>query len=314
MMNFENPLWFTALLLLPFVWYFYRESMKKKKALAIKFSNISLIKEAGIKKSKAKEVLFYLNLLLLFLLVGALADPHIPLKQTKEGVNVVMVMDVSGSMAASDYKPTRLEAAKESAKTLIDELNNKDNSGIVIFSSGATTSAYLSPYKDKVLEKLSGIKQTEGETALGDGLALAVDMATSIPNKKKVIILMSDGVDNAGVISPDAAISFAKTNNIQVYTVGIGSNEKVVLGYDWFGRPQYAELDEATLQKIAKETGGQYFKSVDSGTLEKIYSELPQKIEREPEDSSIKDWVIMSAIGVLLAQLYLRFGRYRILP
>ena len=313
-MNFENPLWFAALLLLPVVWYFYRKSIKKKKSLAIKFSNISLIKEAGMKKSRAKEVLFYLNLLLIVLLVTALADPHIPLKQTKEGVNVVMVMDVSGSMAANDYKPTRLEAAKESAKILIDELNNKDNSGIVIFSSGATTSAYLSPYKDKVIEKLSGIKQTEGETSLGDGLALAVDMATSIPNKKKVIILMSDGVNNAGVISPDDAISFAKTNNIQVYTVGIGSNEKVILGYDWLGRPQYAELDEATLQRIAKETNGQYFKSVDSGTLEKIYSELPQKIEREPEDSSIKDWVIMSAIGVLLAQLYLRFGRYRILP
>ncbi len=313
-MNFENPLWFAVLLLLPVVWYFYRESVKKKKALAIRFSNISLIKEAGIKKSYAREVLFYLNLLLIILLVTALADPHIPLKQTKEGVNVVMVMDVSGSMAAGDYKPTRLEAAKDSAKILVDELNNKDNSGIVIFSSGSTTSAYLSPYKDKVLEKLSGIKQTEGETALGDGLALAVDMATSIPNKKKVIILMSDGVNNAGVISPDDAISFAKTNNIQVYTVGIGSNEKVVLGYDWFGRPQYANLDEATLQKVAKETGGQYFKSVDSSTLEKIYSELPQKIEREPEDSSIKDWVIMAAIAILLIQLYLRFGRYRILP
>jgi len=313
-MNFENPLWFAALLLLPVVWYFYRRSVKKKKALAIKFSNISLIKEAGIKKSNSREILFYLNLLLLVLLVGALADPHIPLKQTKEGVNVVMVMDVSGSMAANDYKPTRLEAAKDSAKILVDELNNKDNSGIVIFSSGATTSAYLSPYKDKVLEKLSGIRQTEGETALGDGLALAVDMATSIPNKKKVIILMSDGVNNAGVIRPDDAISFAKTNNIQVYTVGIGSNENVILSYDWLGRPVYAQLDEATLQKIAQETGGQYFKSVDSSTLEKIYSELPQKIEREPEDSSIKDWVIMAAIAVLLIQLYLRFGRYRILP
>lgn len=313
-MNFENPYWLMAFLLLPVVWYFYRESLKKKKTLAIKFSNISLIKEAGAGKSKAKEVLFYLNLLLIALLITALSDPHIPLKQTKEGVNVVMVMDVSGSMAADDYKPTRLEAAKESAKILIDELNNKDNSGIVIFSSSATTSAYLSPYKDKVLDKLSGIKQTEGETALGDGLALAVDMATSIPNKKKVIILMSDGVNNAGVISPDDAISFAKMNDIQVYTVGIGSNDKVILGYDWFGRPQYAQLDEETLQKIAKETSGQYFKSVDSSTLEKIYSELPQKIEREPEDSSIKDWVIMAAIGVLIAQLYLRFGRYRILP
>ncbi len=313
-MSFGNPIWFAAFSLIPVVWYFYRESIKKKKAAAIKFSSISLIKEAGAGKSRARDVLFFMNIILIAVLITALADPHIPLKQTKEGVNVVIVMDVSGSMAANDYKPTRLEAAKESAKTLIDELQNKDNAGIVIFSNGATTSAYLSPYKDKALEKLSAIKQTEGETAIGDGLALAVDMATSIPNKKKVIILLSDGVNNAGVISPDEAIQFARTNDIQVYTVGMGSNERVILGYDMFGRPQYAELDETTLQKIAKETGGQYFKSVDSTTLEKIYSELPQKIEREQEDTSIKDWVIMASIGVLLAELYLRFGRYRILP
>lgn len=247
-------------------------------------------------------------------MITALADPHIPLRQTKEGVNVVIVMDISGSMAVTDYKPTRLEAAKESARILINELSSKDNAGIVVFSSGATTSAYLSPYRDKVLEKLAAIKQTEGETALGDGLALAVDMATSIPNKKRVIILMSDGVNNAGVINPDEAIRFAKTNGIQVYTVGIGSQDEVILGSDWLGNPQYANLDEATLQKIAKETNGQYFKSVDSSTLSRIYSELPKKIEREPEYSSIKDWVILVSIGILLAELYLRFGRYRILP
>ncbi len=313
-MNFENPLWFIALLLIPLVWYFYKESIKKKKAAAIKFSSISLIKEAGTWRSKAKEVLFYMHILLIAILITALADPHIPLRQTKEGVNVVIVMDVSGSMAVTDYKPTRLEAAKESARILIDGLNSKDNAGIVVFSSGATTSAYLSPYRDKVLGKLAAIKQTEGETALGDGLALAVDMATSIPNKKKVIILMSDGVNNAGVISPDEAIRFAKTSGIQVYTVGIGSKDEVILGSDWLGHPQYANLDEATLQKIAKETNGQYFKSVDSSTLSRIYSELPKKIEREPEDSSIKDWVILVSIGILLAELYLRFGRYRILP
>jgi len=313
-MNFENPFWFTALLLLPLIWYFHKKSIKKKKAAAVRFSNISLLKEAGIKKSKAKEVLFFIHIVLIAMLITALADPHIPLKQTKEGVNVVIVMDVSGSMAATDYKPTRLEAAKESAGILINALHNSDNAGIVIFSSGATTSAYLSPYKDKVLEKLAGIKQTEGETALGDGLALAVDMATSIPNRKKVIILMSDGVNNAGVISPEEAIQFAKTNGVQVYTVGIGSDKKVILGYDLLGRPQYAELDEATLQKIAKETNGQYFKSVDSSTLEHIYRELPEKIKRVPEDTSIKDWVIIASIGVLLSELYLRFGRYRILP
>ncbi len=139
-------------------------------------------------------------------------------------------MDVSGSMAATDYKPSRLDAAKQSAKSLVDGLDIKDNAGVVIFSSGATTSAYLSPYKEKVLEKLMSIKQTEGETALGDGLALAVDMATSIPNRKKVIILMSDGVNNEGVISPDEAVKFAKyETNMEDFNKAVEYAKRVLM-------------------------------------------------------------------------------------
>ncbi len=313
-MRFEHPLWFITLILIPLLWYFYRESIKRKKADALKFSNISFLKYAGAGGSKVKDILFIMHLLIIILLIIALADPHIPLKKAEKGVNVVIVLDVSGSMSATDYKPTRLEAAKKSAAMLIKQLHHNDNVGIVIFSDGATTAAYLSPYKDKVLEKLEEIQQTQGNTAIGDGLALAVDMATSIPNKKKVIILMSDGVNNAGVITPEEAIKFAKRNHIQVYTIGMGSNKKVILGYDLFGRPQYAELDEATLQRIAKETGGEYFKSVDSSTLEKIYRQLPEKIKRQPEDTSIKDWFVMLSLTTMLAEIYLRFGRYRILP
>ena len=110
--------------------------------------------------------------------------------------------------------------------------------------------------------------------AIGDGLSLGIDMATSIQNQKKVLILLSDGVSNAGVISTSEAISFAKSNNIQVYTVGLGSNGKTLLGYDFFGNPQYAELDENTLKSIADKTGGKYFKSVDPKTLNEIYQNI----------------------------------------
>ena len=185
------------------------------------------------------------------LIIIGFADPHIPLNETKKGVNVVIVIDDSGSMMANDYQPTRLEAAKKSAE------------------SGATTAAYLTPDKDKAIARLRAIEQKQGMTAIGDGLSLAVDMATSIPNKKRVIILLSDGVNNAGVISPDDAIQYAKNNKTQVHTIGLGSDKQVVLGYDWFGNPQYAEpVDEATLQKIATETGGVYHRSVDEKTLE----------------------------------------------
>lgn len=309
----QGLLWF--LLIVPIIYYFYNLAKQKKKKDALKFSHLAIIRKAmGNKKQTIRtELLFYLTILTLVILIIGLADPHIPLKQTKEGVNVVLVIDDSGSMQAADYKPTRLEAAKASAEILIKSLQPKDHIGIVIFESGATTASYLTPFKDKALEKLRSIAPKQGQTAIGDGLSLAVDMATFIPNKRKVVILLSDGVNNAGVISPAEAVQFAKTNKIQVYTIGMGSEEPVVLGYDWFGNPQYAELDEATLQAIAQTTGGKYFKSVNEQTLSEIYKNIGKDIKREKEPTSIKDWIIGLAILLILLQLYIRYGRYRII-
>jgi len=303
------------LLFLPIGYYFYLEIRKKKKSEAIKFSNLSFIKSAlgDRKKSKRNDILFYLVLGAVGFMILGFANPHIPLKQTKEGVNVVLVMDVSGSMQATDYEPNRLESSKSSAEILLKSLKEKDDAGIVTFESGATTAAYLSPYKNRVIEKLRDIQLKQGATAIGDGLSLGIDMATSIPNKKKVVILLSDGVNNAGVISPDEAINFAKQNNIQVYTIGMGSNEKVVLGYDWFGNPQYAELDEATLKKIASQTGGEYFVSIDSGTLEGIYKNIGQKIKREKEETNIKEWFFLVALILILIEIYMRYGGKRVI-
>ena len=216
-------------------------------------------------------------------------------------------------MQATDYQPTRLEAAKKSAEILLKSLSEKDHAGIVTFESGATTAAYLSPYKEKVIEKLRNIAPRNGQTAIGDGLSLGIDMATSIPNKKKVVILLSDGVSNAGVISPKEAVAFAKANKIQVYTIGMGSEGKVVLGHDWFGRPQYAELDEQTLKQIAQATGGRYFKSVDDKTLNEIYKNISKDIKREKEETNIKDWFFIADIFLFLTYFYLRYGGRRVI-
>jgi len=310
MPGFSSPWVLLFLVFIPVIYYLYRRVIQKKKKYAIKFSNIEFIRSAlgDKKKSRRNDLLFYLSLLVLTFMIIGFANPHIPLKQIKEGVNVVLVLDVSGSMQADDYKPTRLEAAKRSAEILLNSLKEKDCAGIVIFESGATTAAYLSPYKDRVIEKLRSIKPKQGKTAIGDGLALGIDMATSIPNKKRVVILLSDGVNNAGVISPQEAIEFAKTNKIQVYTIGLGSEEKVVLGYDWFGNPQYAELDEETLKEIARETGGKYFRSVNEKTLDEIYRNISQDIKREEEETNIKDWFFLAALITFLIYLYLRYG------
>lgn len=315
MAGFEDPFILVFLVLLPLLYVIYIQMLKRRKKAAMKFSNLGFIKTAlGDKKhSRRGEILFLLTLLSLAFMIVGLANPHIPLEQTKEGVNVVLVLDISGSMQATDYEPSRIEAAKASAELLLQSLDLKDHTGIITFESAATTAAYLSPYKENVIEKLHSIVAKEGRTAIGDGLAMGIEMASSIPNKRKVVILLSDGVNNAGVITPEEAIEFAILKQIQVYTIGMGSDGKVVLGYDWRGNPVYADLDEVTLQMIASETGGEYFKSVNVETLDSIYENIGENIERELEETNIKDWFFLVAIICLLVQFYFRYGKGRII-
>ena len=297
------------------IFYVLVVSGKNKKKAAVKFSNIHLIKMASShqKAKRRNTIILWLDILLVASLFLAMADPHIPLKQTKEGVNVVLALDISGSMQANDYTPTRLEAAKSAAKTLVESLDNKDYVGIITFSNGASTVSYLTPDKEKAAKRIEGISQNTGATAIGDGLSLAIDMVSSIPNKKKFVVLLSDGVSNSGVIAPLEAATFAKSSDVIVFTVGMGSEQPVVLGYDMWGRAQYAELDEATLKQIAAITSGIYFKSVDQGTLQNIYEKLPEKIEREKEPTSIKDWMIMFAILLIVSRFYLKEWKWRVL-
>ncbi|TAJ45758.1 vWA domain-containing protein [Methanofollis fontis] len=315
MPGFYHPAWLLGLLILPILWYLRHVVTARKKAAAMEFSGVSFLKSVLADRQGSRRVrnLFLLSLLAIGLILVGLADPHIPLEGTEEGVNVVLVMDVSGSMQATDYSPTRLEAAKSAASILLDHLGANDYAGVVLFESGATTAAYLSPDHGRVKEKLAAVRPREGQTALGDGLALGIDMADSIPNRKKVVILLSDGVSNAGVISPSEAGAFAQERNVQVFTVGLGSDTPTVMGYDWFGNPQYAEVDEATLQGIAQATQGAYYRSVDEQTLSAIYADLNGEIRREPEERSIRDLFFAAAVVVLLVELYLRYGPGRII-
>ena len=316
MAGFYNPVWLWGLVLIPILTAAYYFVIRKKKLDALTFSRIALVKSALGDKPKTRRIhmMFAITLAAIGLLFIGLADPHISLEQEKVGVNVVLVIDDSGSMQASDYQPTRLEAAKNAADLLIKNLEPTDNAGVVIFESGATTAAYLSPDKDRVRQKLAAITPKPGQTAIGDGLTLAIDMAKSIPNKKSIVILLSDGVNNTGMVTVDEAVAAAKNANIQVFTVGLGSEQPTVIGYDWLGNPQYAELDEATLRSVAEKTGGRYFKSVDGRTLSEIYTGLTSEIVREPEETRIGDWSIAGALILILIEIFLRYGTGRIIP
>ena len=316
MAGFYNPAWLWGLVLIPVLAAVYYFVLKKKKQEALVFSNIAFVTSAlgDKRKSRRVHVLFAITLVAIALLFIGLADPHIPLEQAKTGINVILAIDDSGSMQADDYQPTRLEAAKSAADLLIRNLDPNDNAGVVVFEAGATTAAYLSPDKDRVRQKLGSLAPRPGQTAIGDGLALAVDMARSIPNKKSVVILLSDGVNNTGLITVDAAVRVAQDAKIQVFTVGLGSTRPVVIGYDWLGNPQYAELDEVTLRLVAEKTGGRYFKSVDGRTLSDIYSGLNKEIVREQEETSVKDYFIAGALLIIILEFFLRYGRGRIIP
>lgn len=315
MTGFAEPLWLIGLAGIPVLCLLYRRALRERSYAALTFSRVAIAAQAqGSDRLRRPHILFALSLLALaFILVG-LADPHIPLEGTDEGVSVVLVLDTSGSMQATDYLPTRLEAAKAAAETLLSRLNPEDYAGVVVFESGATSAAYLSPDRDRVIERLQGIRARDGQTALGDGLALGVDMADSIPNRHRVVILLSDGASNAGTFSPAEAAAYACERNVPVYTVGIGSPDPVVAGYDLAGVPEYAVLDEETLRAIARTTGGKYYAAVDEGTLAAIYAGLTDEIPREPKDTSIRAIFFAGALIVLLLEIYLRYGRGRILP
>ena len=309
--GFINAL-FLFLLIPVLVFIYYKYNSNKKESI-LKFSTLKIIKKTNAKNNLIRKHIPFLLIIIVFsLIIIALANPQIVTLGSEKGVNLGIVLDGSESMAASDYEPTRLDAAKRAITSLVTKTSETNNVGVVLFETGAGTISYLTPVKQKTLDSISSIQQGTGATAIGDGLSLGIDMVSSILDKKRVIILLSDGIHNSGLVSPEQATQYAILNNVQVHTIGIGSNEPVYLRDDIYGDPQYAELDEQTLQDIASSTGGNYFKSLDEQGLNEILLELNTNLEYETELSTIRDWFIGSAIIILLIDIYIIYGRFRI--
>ena len=301
-------------LLIPLLIFIYHRYNSNKKESILKFSSLKVIKKTDVKKHVIRKHLpFVLVIIILSLTIIALANPQIETAGVQKGINLGIVLDGSESMAASDYKPTRLEAAKNAANSLVEKTSGKNNVGVVLFETGASTISYLTPVKERTLNSISLIRQGNGATAIGDGLSLGVDMVSAILDKKRTIVLLSDGIQNSGLVSIEQATQYAIINNVQVHTIGIGSEKPVYIRDDIYGEPQYAELDEDALKNISNSTGGSYFKSLDEQTLNEIVLELSSNIEYETELSTIRDWFIGSAIGLILLNMYIIYGKYRII-
>ncbi|MGB1042915.1 MAG: vWA domain-containing protein [Tenacibaculum sp.] len=314
--EFHSPefLWLLVLIPLLAFWNFY--SRKKDSAQL----TISSIKGFNVKTSilpKLKPLLYVLRLLALTCLIVALARPRnvAVSKKTKtnRGIDIVMAIDVSASMLAKDLKPNRLEALKRVATDFVNRRPN-DRIGIVVYAGESFTQTPITSDKSIVKRTISDIKwgQLEGGTAIGMGLGSAVNRLKESKAKSKVIILLTDGVNNAGFVDPKTATELAKGNNIKVYTIGIGTNG--MAPFPWTRDPrtgkisfknQQVEIDEALLKHIAKETDGKYFRATNNTKLKAIYDEINKLEKTKIEEFKYYNYTEKYRLLVFLAGMFL---------
>ena len=234
-----------------------------------------------------------------------------------EGIDIMLSMDISGSMLAQDLKPNRLEAAKDVAASFINGRPN-DNIGLVVFSAESFTQCPLTTDHAVLLNLFKDIQSgmIQDGTAIGLGLANAVSRIKDSQAKSKVIILLTDGSNNAGEIAPVTAAEIAKTFGVRVYTIGVGTQGMAPYPFQTAFGVQYqnipVEIDEATLKQIAAITGGQYFRATDNASLKEIYAEIDQmektKIsvqEFSKKQEEYKNWALL-VFALLLIEILLR--------
>ena len=287
--TFVNPQFFWLFLLLPLlvVWQWF---WRKKETPSVLFSSLQGIQGIQTWRTQFRFILFVLRLLAISFLIIALARPRssseISKTKVTEGIDIILAIDVSESMLAMDLKPNRIEALKRVASQFIRD-RVSDRIGIVVYSGESYTKVPATTDKNIVLQSLSEIKHGEIEdgTAIGMGLGTAINRLKDSKTKSKVIILMTDGVNNTGVIDPLSASELAKQYGIRVYTIGIGTNGKALspIAYNPDGSWQYGmvpvEIDEKLLIQIAQTTGGHYFRATDNRKLVQIYTEI-DKLEK----------------------------------
>ena len=316
-MRFANPylLWLLVLLAPMIAYYIYRTLQG---GAAISISTIEGVRRAPrTLRYWLRHAPFVLRCAAFVLLVVALARPQDVDEQRRssaEGIDIMLAVDVSGSMLARDFKPDRITAAKEVAGRFIADRYG-DRLGLVVFAGEAFTQSPLTTDQSTLQTMLSRIRSgiIEDGTAIGNGLATAINRLRESDAKSKVIILLTDGVNNRGEIAPLMAADIAADMGIKVYTIGVGTRGKAPYPVvDMFGnmsfQPMDVEIDEKTLEGIAERTGGRYFRATDNDKLQSIYDEINQleKSKVEVTDYTVYHErflaLLLAALGVLLLE------------
>ncbi len=325
--TFENPQFFWLFLLFPLLilWQWFR---RKKEMPSVLFSSLQVVQPLHTWRTTLRPILYVLRSLALAALIVALARPRssseITKTKTAEGIDIILSIDMSSSMLAKDLKPNRIEALKRVASHFIEQ-RASDRIGIVVYSGESYTKVPATTDKSVVLQALKDIKQGEIDdgTAIGMGLGTAINRLKDSKTKSKVIILMTDGVNNTGVIDPLSAAELAKEYGIRVYTIGIGTNGKALspVAYNPDGSLQYdmvpVEIDERLLTQIAEATGGHYFRATDNQKLAQIYTEIDKLEKSKIEElkyyqhkENFRLWALL-ALVFLAAEFGLRHTVFR---
>ena len=314
--EFQNPEFFWVLLIIPVlaVWYFYK---RNKITAQVKISSLKGFKTGSGLLARLRPILFVLRLLAIAFIITALARPRTvdvsTRTKTTRGIDIAIAIDVSASMLAKDLKPNRLEALKNVAAEFIRQRPN-DRIGLIEYAGESYTRTPITSDKSIVLSSLNDIRYNsiiEGGTAIGMGLATSVNRLKDSKAVSKVIILMTDGVNNGCFIEPVTASELAQEFGIKVYTIGLGTNgtalSPVALRPD--GSFQYGnipvEIDESLLKEIAEKTGGLYFRATDNESLEEIYDEINKLEKTDVEEFKYTNYEEMFRPLVLLAGLLL---------
>ena len=286
------------LLIIPILVFWY---MRNRKTLypSLRMSTLQPIQGMVTWRGRLRGLLPLFRVLSLILFIIALARPQQILKEEDikaEGIDIFLVMDLSNSMLAQDFKPNRLEVSKDVALEFVDK-RAYDRIGLSVFSGEAFTQCPLTTDHRVVKEFLRNLSVnmlSEQGTAIGMGLASAINRLKNSESKSKVAILLTDGVNNAGYIMPETATEIAKEFGVKVYTIGVGTNGRTLAPISQKGNGEYiynyvrVEIDEALLQQIARETGGQYFRATTSESLAQIYEQIDQLEKTEIEVTTIK--------------------------
>jgi len=284
--TFLNPefLWLFLVLPLAIGWLFYK---RNQLSATVKMSSLEPFKQNRTLLAKAKPFLYVLRILALSSIIIALARPRsvdvTSKSKTTKGIDIVMAIDVSSSMLANDLKPNRLEALKKVASTFVQDRIN-DRIGLVVYAGESYTRTPVTSDKTIILQSLKTIEYDDSiiadGTGIGVGLATAINRIKDSKAKSRIIILLTDGVNNSGTIDPRTASEIAKEYGIKVYTIGIGTNGQAMfpVAKDANGKLVFrmmpVEIDEKLMKEIAKATDAKYFRATSNKKLQAIYDEI----------------------------------------